>query len=167
MWLDEDGDLYRALDRLQPPADSAGTELIHKVFDIYYGQLKALLSQTGAFFHEPESRAGMKLRDAAVLLPYLRNYGWSVFEIDRETTWSVDVTLRWILETVLKPRAFTNLRSYPLVAHARAFRELRAWIETHARTLADQSIKLRFRASGYYAVQSAEQEGQARRKRMR
>lgn len=155
VWLDEDGDLYRALDHIEPLPDGSGVDILGEVFNTYRRALAAFLSETGASPPEPEGRAGTKLRNMPVLNHFFGKHGWSVSATGREEKWSIDVTMKWVLDKVLRPRAFTNLRSFPWDLHARAFDDLRRRItRRHGNRVEDESLRLRFRATGYYAMKN-------------
>lgn len=159
VWMDEDGDLYRALDHLAPLSNDSGTKILIELFAVYYRALSASASKAGVHLLEPEERAGTKLRNTARLAQFLSKQGWSVFAAEPVVTWFTEVKVKWILETVLRPRVFTNLRSFPVSAHIKALDEVQDWVARHDDRLENRCIKLRFRATGHFSTRTASPKG--------
>jgi hypothetical protein len=151
VWLNEDGDLYRALDQLPPFMPVQENENLYKLFAVYYKSLVTFASKTDVRLSTPEWRAGTTLRNTAKLTEILSNYGWSVFTSDQAATWDTTVDVSWIVDAILEPRAFTNLQFYPIDAHKYAIDKVRKWISEMDYRLYSKTVCLHFSAKGCFA----------------
>lgn len=120
VWLEEDGDLYRALDEM-----STSNETLKRLFDAYYESVNKELRTLGLGEIIPYIRTGTALRCTDDLANELAAQGWNVQSHFKAHYWAKQVTVGWIISNVFDQRAFTNLRRIPVVANVRAIGELK------------------------------------------
>lgn len=125
IWFEEDGDLYRALDRLDPLLPSRASQPVYQFFAEFYALVEQEFRLAGRTWSGPSCRLGTPLRNTQNLVCFLASRGWSVTHDKRERSWSMNVTYQWLLSTVLEQRVFTNLRRIPSAIYGVALAKLK------------------------------------------
>lgn len=154
IWLDEDADLYRALDEIEPLEPHNGTDMVYALFHAYYRGVATYVGHAQQDSLKPERRAGTKLRNTSVLRAYLIERGWTVLDSEVKTRWSINATASWIIEKIVAPRVFTNLRSILIAAHERGLDNLRRSFMRDDPSALHRPFTLNFIARGHYAVKT-------------
>jgi SAM-dependent methyltransferase len=84
----------------------------------------------------------------------IANRGFTVAKLATEmATWSRVVTVDWLINRVLAPRAFSNLSRIPTPTYDRAMNGLFKWIAAHPQ-VARSPIRLRYKSTPVVAVKT-------------
>jgi SAM-dependent methyltransferase len=146
-WLEEDGDLYRALD--WKGTDNHG---LNRLFDAYYESVNKEFFALGLENFEPASRAGTALRCRDELKDELAAWGWTVRPCFKAHRWTRRVRVDWLVQTVLALRVFTNLRRIPAIVNSRAIENLRSKLGHSGLPNPSDEVALNFWANGVKAA---------------
>ena len=123
LWLEEESDLYRALDDLEDPTkdrDARSRKPWLSFWSYYHRRLSAIEPNARA-----EQRLGTSLRCTDEIKAFLRFLGWGVEADPAPVTWNIPRSYGWIIDHCLAPRSFTNLQRIPQANHDRVVEELR------------------------------------------
>lgn len=119
LWLEEESDLYRALDDLGPVKSS------DKSWTAFWRRYRTLCARIEPRAR-PEHRTGTLLRCTPELKSVLLPLGWNVDDNSQHIEeWTEPWKYRDLVDQCLAPRAFTNLQRLDHLAHHRAVAALR------------------------------------------
>jgi hypothetical protein len=112
-WFEEDSELYRAVDDLDPVTTMPGT---WTAFWHRYNSLRDQIEPN----ERPEHRTGTLLRCTNEIREVLRCLGWHVDDGSQDVKrWTEPWTYEEIVKDCLAPRAFTNLQRLDSLTHTR------------------------------------------------
>ncbi len=138
VWFHETGSLYDAIDGR---AADFGCEAAQELWETFYSAL--------GDWGEPErlsSRDGLAFREFDLASHWLCHEGAEVERLmAASVTWSRSVTPRWIVDRVLLPRVFSNLRRVPAKTYGRAMRAVTSLLERWPNSV-DCRVQLHYRA---------------------
>jgi SAM-dependent methyltransferase len=146
-WLEEDGDLYHALDGM-----STSNEPLKRLFEAYYRSVNRELRALAMDGIDPFLRTGTALRCTNDLARELAASEWNVQTHFKMHHWTKRVSVTWILSNIFERRVFTNLRRIPLAANARATDDLKQKLGTTGLPKEGDSIELHFWATPAVAI---------------
>jgi SAM-dependent methyltransferase len=144
MWLKEDGNLYQALDGELVPTCTAENSL-KCLFDAYWNIVNRILAERNSSVISPSSRAGASLRCTKELEIELAKWGWRVDLPSKTRGWNKEVTVQWIIDKILSPRIYTNLRRVPSEVNTMALKELKDSLGRDGLPQFNDSLTLNFR----------------------
>lgn len=143
IWLNEDGDLYQALDGMTG-VQSTSRKSLNLVFEAYYKEVNEALELKSLPQIVPSSRAGTVLRCTEALESELANWGWDV-QLPWETQyWDKEVSVDWIIDKILTRRVYTNLRDIPHETNTQAIQNLKTKLGSDGIPKGSDSIGIRF-----------------------
>jgi ubiquinone/menaquinone biosynthesis C-methylase UbiE len=163
IWLNEDGDLYQALDGMTG-VQSNSKKSLNLLFEAYYRAVNDALQLKNAPQIVPSSRAGTVLRCTEALESELANWGWDVQSPWGTQYWVKEVSAGWIIDKILTPRVYTNLRNIPPDINSQAIKKLRVKLGSDGIPRESDLLKIEFWAKCAVACagSSADQQPAAR-----
>ncbi len=141
LWFDESSDLYHAIDGHLYPLLDVAPEFVCAFWMRFHsalgpwGERDVLVRRPGLTMQDPAREAfvascGLRTR------PLARS----------EQCWRKYVTVDWIMNRVLRERAFSNLWRIPERRYASALEKLREWLSKYPRDLG-RRVTLRYRST--------------------
>lgn len=142
IWLNEDGDLYQALDGISA-VHTNSTKSLNLFFEAYYKSVNEALPSGSAQF-SPSGRAGTVLRCTAELEGELAKWGWDVKLPGATHYWNKEITPDWIINNLLTSRVYTNLREIPEAANRQAIENVKSKLGNSGTPAANDPLKIKF-----------------------
>lgn len=144
VWLEEDGDLYRALDMIGASQPTPTTDALQRLFDAYHGCVEKLLAAHDLPGVKPVSRIGPPLRCTGDLADALATCNWTTQREFAVHYWKRRVSVNWIVKKVLSLRAFTNLQRVPVPINEAAIADLECQLGRAGMPNANDTLELNF-----------------------
>lgn len=120
LWLEESGDLYRAIDCAWAHEDHPAPGSLRRLLDAYWESIHEVQRGHGLPITDPSARIGPSLRTATERLEsHLRVQGFELFDSE-VFGWSRTVSYHWLKDVVIGGRAFSNMRLVPDWVHCAA-----------------------------------------------
>ncbi|HUI07032.1 MAG TPA: class I SAM-dependent methyltransferase [Verrucomicrobiae bacterium] len=146
-WLEEDGELYRALDGM-----NTNNGRVNRLFATYYESVNNQCGEPGLSQFDPAARAGAPLRCTDELARELSSCGWIIQKEFSTHRWTRMMTVNWIVRTVLGLRVFTNLRQIPAAVNSAAIADLRYKLGQAGLPKGSDQLEIRYWANAVVAV---------------